>query len=137
MLGRQLTLFIVLLLAAGCAKVERKITIETDPPGALVMLNNQEAGRTPFTREFTWYGNYDVQIRKEGYETLKTNQWVVAPAWQWIPLDLVVEMLPLHLRDHHTYRFELQPTDPQLAEGDDILTRAQGMRQELQSTRVK
>jgi hypothetical protein len=137
MAGYRSILLMVAVLATGCANVERKMTIETDPPGALVMLNNQEAGRTPFTREFTWYGNYDVQIRKEGYESVKTNQWVVAPIWQWVPFDLVAELFPIHLKDHHTYRFELEPAATVPLEEDDIITRAQGMRGELQSSRVK
>ncbi|MGZ3388170.1 MAG: PEGA domain-containing protein, partial [Isosphaeraceae bacterium] len=50
-----------LFLVPGC--VEQTMTIQSDPPGALVYMNDQELGRTPLTKDFTWYGDYDVQVR--------------------------------------------------------------------------
>ncbi len=49
---------------AGC--VERTITITSDPPYALVWLNDEEIGRTPVTVPFTFYGKYDVRLIHEG-----------------------------------------------------------------------
>src|ERR1043165_4777491 len=57
--------------AGGC--VRRTLTVTTDPPGAVIYLNGVEAGRTPLERDFVFYGTYDVAVRKEGYETLKTK----------------------------------------------------------------
>src|SRR5437016_3013952 len=82
----SLLTLLTLCLIGGC--VERTLTVQTNPPGALVYLNDQEFGRTPVTRDFLWYGNYDVEVRKEGYRTIKTHQWLVAPAYQWVPFDL-------------------------------------------------
>lgn len=48
---------------SGC--VERKITVISNPEGALLTLNDVEVGRTPVTVPFTWYGDYDVQIRAD------------------------------------------------------------------------
>ena len=64
--------WLILLMAALGGCVERTMTFQSNPPGALVYVNNQEIGRTPMRRDFTWYGNYDVVLRKDGYETLKT-----------------------------------------------------------------
>src|SRR5262245_38992736 len=64
----RIGLILSAVLLAGC--VRRTMTIESDPPGALVYMNNQEVGRTPVTREFIWYGFYDVQLRRDGYKTL-------------------------------------------------------------------
>jgi hypothetical protein len=119
------------LLAPGC--VRRSLTVTSDPPGALVYLNGQEFGRTPVTRDFTWYGNYDVAVRKEGYETLKTNGKVIAPWWQWVPIDLVAELLPLHDRQKLSYSLKRAPEAA--VEPDAILSRAQQLRGKLQSSR--
>src|SRR5688500_8387276 len=86
------TLFFIMLLtlplfaAPGC--VQRTLQVESDPPGALVYLNGEEAGRTPMRKNFVWYGTYDVQLRKEGYHTLSRETKVWAPWWQWPPIDL-------------------------------------------------
>src|SRR5688500_8891874 len=61
---RSALLFLVLTVAvAGCG-VQRSLTVQSEPPGALVYLNGLEVGRTPVTRDFTWYGVYDVELRK-------------------------------------------------------------------------
>lgn len=92
------------------------MTINTQPSGALVYLNGEELGRSPVKHDFTWYGDYEIQVRKDGYETLKTHQWVSAPWWQWMPVDFVVEFVPAHMTDHHEYAYTLSPepaADPQ------------------------
>ena len=95
-----------MLCLNGC--VERLITVTTDPPGAIVWLNGEEVGATPVTTSFTWYGTYDVVIRKDGYETLKTAQDTPAPFYQWPGIDLVSEcLLPFTITDHHQWEFEL------------------------------
>lgn len=105
---RYSSLAILSLLAfLGC--VRRTITITTEPPHALVFLNDQEIGRSEVSTDFLWYGDYDVVIRKEGYKTLKTH-WEVKPPWyQRIPLDFFSEVLwPGHLVDAHCQHFELE-----------------------------
>jgi len=112
------------------------MTFTTTPPGSLVYLNGQEVGRTPLTRDFTWYGIYDVTVRKEGYETLKTTQTVSAPWYQTIPIDLVVEMLPTWFVDNRAYHYSLTPAPSVYAPpGPGLLTRAEQMRNELMGSR--
>ncbi len=65
--SKRFAILCFVLFGSGC--VQRQLTVTTDPPGTLVHLNGQEFGRTPVTRDFTWYGTYDVELRKEGYET--------------------------------------------------------------------
>ena len=120
----------LLTWAPGC--VRRSLTVTSNPPGALVYLNGQEFGRTPVTRDFTWYGNYDVALRMEGYQTLKTNGKVIAPWWQWVPFDLAAELLPLHDKRRLSYR--LKPTPERAVEPNAMLSRAEKLRGELQST---
>lgn len=93
---------------AGC--VRRTLKITTSPPGALVVLNDQEIGRSPTEVDFTWYGDYDVVLRKEGYETLKTSWKVPAPWYQTIPADFFAEVLwPGRIHDVHEREFVLAP----------------------------
>jgi len=74
---------------SGC--VERTVTIRTEPEGATVLLNNDEVGRTPIRAPFTWYGDYDVTIRKPGYKTLKTHHRIDAPWYQLPGIDIFAE----------------------------------------------
>lgn len=99
------------LSAAGC--VRRTITITTDPPQALVYLNDQEVGRSAVTTDFLWYGDYDIVIRTEGYQTLETHWEIKAPWYQIIPLDFFFEVLwPGRIHDIHERHFVLLPTEP-------------------------
>ncbi|MFQ6048696.1 MAG: PEGA domain-containing protein [Phycisphaerae bacterium] len=89
--------------------------------GALVYLNDEEAGRTPVTVPFTWYGDYDVVIRKDGYKTLRTHHRLRPPWYQLPPIDLVAEALvPVTIRDRREVSFALErqvyPDRPELLE---------------------
>lgn len=88
--------------------MRRQLTVTSEPAGALVYLNDREIGRTPLTTDFLWYGTYDVQLRKEGYETLSTRTRVVAPWWGWAPVDLFAEMMPNHPTDHRNFNYVMQ-----------------------------
>lgn len=120
------------MLGAGC--VRRQMTITSQPEGALVYLNGQEAGRTPLTRDFVWYGVYDVQLRKEGHETLKTRQKVIAPWWQWPPFDLVAELFPA--KDARTFAYTLTPAADTAIDLDAILARSAELQSQLESSRA-
>ena len=115
------------LLLPGC--VNRTLHVRSDPPGALVYLNDREVGRTPFDREFTWYGDYDVAAQLDGYEPAVTHQELTAPWWQFVPFDLFTDFLPV--RDDQTITVHLTPTGP--VDPAVVLARAERLRGELQS----
>jgi hypothetical protein len=118
---------ITLVLLAGC--VERTITVNTTPEGAMVYLNDEEVGRSPVSKNFTWYGGYDVIVRKEGYETLKTSAKIKAPWYQVPPLDFFSECLfPATIRDQHYLEYELQKLE--LPEPNELVKRAQEFREQ-------
>jgi len=121
-----------LLLFPGC--VEQTLSIDSNPPGALVYLNDQEVGRTPLERDFKWYGDYDIQIRQEGYQTLQTHQMLAAPAWNWVPFDLVAYLLPFNLKDHKALHYTLQPVDPSKDQSAPLVGRAESLKGELESS---
>ena len=123
----QMTLLLLMLGHGSC--VERYISITTKPAGAIVWLNDEEVGATPVTVPFTWYGEYEVVVRKDGYETLKTSQQADAPVYQWIGFDFVAEcLLPMTFVDRHNWEFSLiHQVQPDSA---DLIQRAQSTRTE-------
>lgn len=123
-----------MLALGGC--VERTLTINSQPPGAVAYVSSVEIGRTPVTIPFTWYGDYDVILRREGYETLKTHYNVNPPLYEIPPFDLFSEMAPWTYRDNRIGNFTLvpatQPSEPELLE------RAQQLREKtLQGSGLK
>jgi hypothetical protein len=109
---------------SGC--VERTLTINTRPPGATVLLNDQQIGTSPVTVPFNWYGDYWVRISLDGYETLNTHRKLNAPLHDHMPLDFFVQVLyPGRIVDSYEWSFDLAPkeypTRDQLIEHAEIL----------------
>lgn len=99
------------LAAPGC--VRRTVTINTAPQGAKVILNDEEVGTSPVQVDFLWYGDYDVIVRKDGYETLHTHQRLEPPWYQVPPFDFFAEILnPVMLHDQQQMSFTLHPAQP-------------------------
>jgi len=120
-----LALCAVLVSASGC--VRRTVTITTEPPNARVYLNDHEIGVSEVTTDFTWYGDYSVVARKDGYETLRTN-WKLEPPWyQWIPIDFFAEVFwPGELHDQRSRHFVLAPAAT--PEPEELVRRAKETR---------
>jgi hypothetical protein len=97
-----------LVLLSGC--VRRSLMIRTEPPGAFVYVNDHLKGETPVSYDFGWYGWHRVILRKDGYERLEDRKLLRAPPYLWIPLDLVMELLPFEIRDARTWSYALIPT---------------------------
>lgn len=94
-------------LAGGCSR--RHMSITSEPSGALVTVNDVEAGRTPLKVGFTYYGVYDVRVEKEGFEPLRTRAVATAPLYERMPLDLVTMMIPADIDTEVRWNFVLQP----------------------------
>jgi len=93
----------------GC--VRRSLTVRTDPAGAHVYVNDQLKGVSPLTYDFTWYGWYRVTVRKEGYQRVDDRKLLRAPMRMWIPVDLVMELLPFPVRDQREWAYTLTPIE--------------------------
>ncbi|MBN1436391.1 MAG: PEGA domain-containing protein [Sedimentisphaerales bacterium] len=119
-----------LLCLGGC--VERLITVNSEPAGALVWLNGEEAGLTPMTVRFQEYGEYEVILRKAGYDTIRTTRMAETPIYQWPGLDLISEcLLPGTLVDEHLWEFELSASVE--TEVEPLIERAGQLRNEAVS----
>jgi hypothetical protein len=96
------------VLPLGC--VRRTMTVRTEPEGARVLLNDEVVGTSPVTVDFTWYGDYDVTCRKDGYETLHTHHRIKPPWYQVPPFDFFAEgFTPFTLHDKQEMSFTLEP----------------------------
>jgi hypothetical protein len=132
--GRAAAVLFAGLAVGGC--VERKLTLTSEPSGALVYMNEKEVGRTPIQTDFLWYGKYDVQVRKEGFETLDKPQTLRAPWWQIPPIDLFAELMPWHPTDRQALHFRLKERPTTEPSPDELVTAATALRPLLEGTRV-
>ena len=99
-----------LLVLSDCGCVRRRLTVRTNPPGALVFIDGQEIGRTPVATPFTYYGTRKFRIVKDGYETISVNQPFSTPWYQIPPIDFISEnLVPREIRDERVVDFELSP----------------------------
>src|ERR1700690_4113146 len=67
-----LAAIVLSLGTSGC--VQRRMTIRSNPPGALVYVDDYEIGTTPVSASFTYYGTRKIRLVKDGYETLTVMQ---------------------------------------------------------------
>ena len=106
----QLVACSLLLVSTGC--LHRSLTIRTEPPGALVYLNDQLKGESPVTYDFEWYGWHRVTIRKAGFERIEERKLLRVPPYLWIPFDLAMELAPFPVNDQRTLSYALTPLPP-------------------------
>ncbi len=121
----------VLALAAlvanltGC--VQRRMTVRSNPPGALVYIDDYEIGTTPVSTDYIYYGTRKIRLVKEGYETLTVYQPMPAPCYEWPGVDFFSENVwPGKIRDERAYDFQMQPLVQVPAE--QVLGRAEQLR---------
>lgn len=115
------------LLPVGC--VSRRMTICSDPPGALVMLEGRELGYTPVSVDFTYYGTREFTLVKDGYETLTVKQPVAKPWYQYAGVDFFADNLtPGHVTDRHQFRYALTPA--RIVPNDILRQRGEQLRSE-------
>ncbi len=96
-----------LFVTSGC--VRRKLTVKSDPPEAQVYFNGKFMGETPVDFDFEWYWEHEVELKKEGYETISNTEEIKAPVYMWIPFDLAMELLPFTIRDNRELTYTLKP----------------------------
>jgi len=119
------------------ACVQRKIRVTSTPPGARVLLNDQEIGRTPVETRFTFYGGYDIQLIKPGFEHLHELKQAKAPLHEYPVIDLAATAVPADINHTIEWHFDLTPVaeslDPEAAR-EDLLNRAEDLREQARTT---
>jgi len=98
-------------LVSGC--VERRYTIRTDPPGALVVVNGEEIGPSPASRNFYYYGKREITLIRDGYKTQTIIEPISAPWWDNLITEFFTEnIVPVTLRDERNFTYKLTPDSP-------------------------
>jgi hypothetical protein len=109
----------------GC--VERRLTVRSNPPGALVYVDDYEIGVTPVSTSFIYYGTRKIRLVKDGYETLTVMQSIPPPWYEYVPVDFVSEnFVPGQIRDQRFLDFQLKPQ--MIVPTDQLLSRAEQLR---------
>ncbi|HUT45814.1 MAG TPA: PEGA domain-containing protein [Sedimentisphaerales bacterium] len=123
-----IVILIALTTLAGC--VERELTINTKPQGAVVALNDEEIGESPVTVNFNWYGDYYVRISKEGYETLNTHRDLKGPWYDHFLFDFFAQIVnPNRIVDSYEWTFEISPK--QQIGRDELIQNARELKKQL------
>jgi hypothetical protein len=131
---RSAKFWLLAILACACPSgcVQRRLTIRSNPPGALVYVDNYEIGTTPVATDFVYYGTRQIRLVKDGYETVTVLQPVPTPWYQYFPIDFFAEnVVPTEIRDERCLDFVLTPQV--IVQGDQLLHRAEDLRR---TTRV-
>lgn len=128
-LTRRVTWVVVLMLgvqatASGC--VRRRMTVRTNPPGAVVSVDNQLIGTAPAASSFVYYGTREIRVEKDGYRTETVKTRINPPWYQYPGLDFITDSLwPWEIRDERIIDIELvpqvlEPTEQVLGRADQL-----------------
>jgi hypothetical protein len=110
---------------AGC--VERRYTIRSNPPGALVVVNGEETGPTPVSKSFTYYGDREITLMLDGYATQTIIEPINAPWWDNFVTEFFTEnMIPYTFRDEREFVYQMAPST--VPEKNGLVARAEALR---------
>jgi len=113
------------MVSAGC--VEQKMTITSDPPGALVRVSDEEVGTTPVTIAWVHPGDYEFILIRPGYQT-KVDHANLRPHWYQLPvLDFLAAISPVRHVDHRYVHFTMEQLV--LPDDADLVTQGLEMRE--------
>lgn len=125
---------------SGC--VLRTLTINSEPSGATVYLDNTPIGETPVTIPFTYYGTRKITLEKTDadgkliYERKIIFEKLSTPVYQYFPLDFFSEIvLPVDIKDEHFFTYRLDPLNqPPTAEiQKNVIKNAEELRGKLEA----
>lgn len=112
--------FFLLVTAAGfwgtgcVGGIRSAVHIDSTPPGATVTVNYVERGRTPIEIPILWYWYYKIEVEKEGYKKIEKDERFYAPFYAAIPpLDLLVEIIPIPIKNTYYRTYVLEPEEVQ------------------------
>lgn len=121
---------LALMGLAACA-ASRVLAVDSEPPGAIVRLDEEIIGQTPLEYEFLHYGVRRITLYLAGYETWSQRVEIARPWHARFPVDIFTEVLfPIGTKDRHELSVELLPDEPSVAppDIDALLERAYELR---------
>ena len=124
---RTAPLLVLLILAGDSGCVRRRMTIRSNPPGAVAFVDDRRIGVTPVSTPFTYYGTRKIQLFKEGFESQTVKQKFAPPWYEYPVLDFISENLwPQEIRDERVVEVDLQPQ--QIIAPQELVGRAEMLR---------
>jgi len=133
-----LAIVVIIFVSAGC--VTRTITVKTNPPRALVYIDNKLAGESPVAIPFIYYGTRKIVIEKRDGEGRLTHERttvfekIKAPVYQFFPLDFFSDVLwPFEIEDEHILSYDLVKLNPPpiKEQQEKLLKNAEELRQRI------
>jgi hypothetical protein len=125
-----LTVMLAIVGFGGC--VERRYTIRSEPPGALVIANGEEIGVTPVSKAYTYYGIRRFRLLREGHETLDIEQPFDPPWYDNYLTEFFTEnLIPYTFRDERTLTYKMSIEKP--ADKIPLAERAEALRAEAKA----
>ncbi len=135
-IGRNLigwALLALMLCASQSGCVQRRLMVRTNPPGALLYVDDYPIGTTPCAVNFTYYGTRKIQLVKDGFETLTVMQPIPTPWYEYTPLDFFSEnCVPGQIHDQRTLDYQLRPQV--LVPTEQLLARGETLRRGVHAT---
>ena len=117
-----------MVAAGGCVK--RTLLLKTDPPGAEAFIDDVHVGATPVIHTFYHYGEKEVRLQKDGYETHSDVVNLKPPKYEQFPFDFFSDVLwPETFFDRHEATFALTPMRP--VDEEKLMERANDMRTDM------
>jgi len=111
-----------LVVSTGCTS--RGMTVTSVPPGAEVSINRRVVGVTPIRVNYTHYGTYRLEIRREHYQTEIRNEHISPPIYGYDPFTFFADnIIPARLNDEIYLHYVLKPVDEKV-DKDALLNRA-------------
>ncbi len=107
---QALALLTAAFALSGC--IRKMATITSDPPCARVTVNGTYRGETPVEMPYNWNWFYDMKVEKEGHVPYVIRERFYAPPQHWIPIDFIVELLPIRSPEPQWRHYQLTP-DPE------------------------
>lgn len=127
---------VLITATGGC--VQRRLSITSEPSGALITIGDHEVGRTPLETTFKFHGVYDILVELDGYEPLRTTSTASAPFYEYPGPDIIAEALPMKLENTQRWHYVLEPRlEDQLTQAElesGMVTRANDLRAQLAAT---
>jgi len=130
-MSRALLLLIPLcVLGTGCA-AKRTLTVESEPSGATLRIDDRVVGITPYTEEFFDYGTRRITLYKQGFKSSSQLVELDPPWYGRFPIDIFTEILfPWGWKDQHKRKVVLEPV-PETVTAPDleaVLQKAESLR---------
>lgn len=108
---RPLPALLALVLLLPACRTKRVLRVESDPPGAVVRLDEERIGTTPLEHEFVHGGRRRLSLYRPGFRTWSRRVDLRPPWYARFPLDVLTEVLvPLGLEHEYEYDVRL-PVD--------------------------